>query len=130
MKKLSKIYGPLTTMKKLAVCAVLVFACVSAYAESKDFGKLSKIKEVEVMHIDKNMINLAAQSGAGLHIGDAPVDGRRLGKSSCADHRRRVVGIVETITPTHQPMTHKFKTSVRMFIKNLATTLLFRQNKN
>jgi hypothetical protein len=58
-------------MKKLAVCAVLVFACVSAYAENKDFDKLSKIKEVEVMHIDKNMINLAAQSGAGLHIGDA-----------------------------------------------------------
>ncbi len=71
MKKLSKIYGPLSTMKKLAVCAVLVFACVSAYAENKDFDKLSKIKEVEVMHIDKNMINLAAQSGAGLHIGDA-----------------------------------------------------------
>ena len=71
MKKLSKIYGPLSTMKKLAVCAVLVFACVSANAENKDFDKLSKIKEVEVMHIDKNMINLAAQSGAGLHIGDA-----------------------------------------------------------
>ena len=71
MKELSKIYGPLLTVKKLAVCAVLVFACVSAYAESKDFGKLSKIKEVEVMHIDKNMINLAAQTGAGLHIGDA-----------------------------------------------------------
>ena len=59
------------TVKKLAVCAVLVFACVSANAENKDFDKLSKIKEVEVMHIDKNMINLAAQSGAGLHIGDA-----------------------------------------------------------
>ena len=71
MNILSKIYGPLSTMKKLAVCAVLVFACVSAYAENKDFDKLSKIKEVEVMHIDKNMINLAAQSGAGLHIGDA-----------------------------------------------------------
>ena len=71
MEKLSKIYGPLSTMKKLAVCAVLVFACVSANAENKDFDKLSKIKEVEVMHIDKNMINLAAQSGAGLHIGDA-----------------------------------------------------------
>ena len=70
MKKLSKIYGPLSTMKKLAVCAVLVFACVSAYAESKDFGKLSKIKEVEVMHIDKNMINLAAQSGESIHLGD------------------------------------------------------------
>ena len=71
MNILSKNCGPLLTMKKLAVCAVLVFACVSAYAENKDFDKLSKIKEVEVMHIDKNMINLAAQSGAGLHIGDA-----------------------------------------------------------
>lgn len=71
MNILSKNCGPLLTVKKLAVCAVLVFACVSAYAESKDFDKLSKIKEVEVMHIDKNMINLAAQSGAGLHIGDA-----------------------------------------------------------
>jgi hypothetical protein len=71
MNILSKNCGPLLTMKKLAVCAVLVFACVSANAENKDFDKLSKIKEVEVMHIDKNMINLAAQSGAGLHIGDA-----------------------------------------------------------
>ena len=71
MNILSKNCGPLLTVKKLAVCAVLVFAFVSAYAENKDFDKLSKIKEVEVMHIDKNMINLAAQSGAGLHIGDA-----------------------------------------------------------
>lgn len=71
MNILSKNCGPLLTVKKLAVCAVLVFACVSANAENKDFDKLSKIKEVEVMHIDKNMINLAAQSGAGLHIGDA-----------------------------------------------------------
>ena len=71
MNILSKNCGTLLTVKKLAVCAVLVFACVSANAENKDFDKLSKIKEVEVMHIDKNMINLAAQSGAGLHIGDA-----------------------------------------------------------
>ena len=71
MNILSKNCGPLLTVKKLAVCAVLVFACVSANADNKDFDKLSKIKEVEVMHIDKNMINLAAQSGAGLHIGDA-----------------------------------------------------------
>ena len=71
MNILSKNCGPLLTVKKLAVCAVLVFACVSANAENKDFDKLSKIKEVEVMHIDKNMINLAAQTGAGLHIGDA-----------------------------------------------------------
>ena len=71
MNILSEIASPLTTMKKVAVCAMLVFACVNANADSKDFDKLSKIKDVNMTHVDKNMINLAAQTGAGLHLGDA-----------------------------------------------------------
>ena len=71
MNILSKISSSLMTMKKVAVCAMLVFACINANADSKDFDKLSKIKDVNMTHVDKNMINLAAQTGAGLHLGDA-----------------------------------------------------------
>ena len=56
-------------MKRLAICAILVFACVNAQAQS-DFDKLAKIKGVEYTHIGKDMIKLAALAGEGLHVGD------------------------------------------------------------
>jgi hypothetical protein len=58
-------------MKKLVICAILVFACTNANAQSKDFDKLAKIDGVEFVHIDKSMINLAAKTGTGLHIGES-----------------------------------------------------------
>ena len=70
MNILSEIVSPLMTMKKVAICAVLVFACVNVNAESKDFDKLSKIKDVEVTHVDKSMIELAAKTGTGIHLGE------------------------------------------------------------
>ena len=63
-------FSPLMTMKKLAVCAVLAFVCVGANAQSNAFDELAKIKGVEYQHVDKNMINLAAKQGDGLHVGD------------------------------------------------------------
>lgn len=71
MNNLSKTCSPLTTMKKLVICAMLIFACTNANAQSKDFDKLAKIDGVEFVHIDKSMINLAAKTGTGLHIGES-----------------------------------------------------------
>ena len=60
-------------MKQLAVCAVMTLVCVCAHAQSKTFSKLSKlenIKGVEYVHVDKTMLQLAAEKGEGLPIGD------------------------------------------------------------
>ena len=66
----SKMYGPFETAKKLAACAVLILVCLTAQAENKAFEKLAKIKDVEFVHVDKNMIELASKTGEGLHLGD------------------------------------------------------------
>ena len=60
-------------MKQLAICAVLSLVCVCAHAQSKAFSKLAKlenIKGVEYVHVDKTMLQLAAEKGGGLPIGD------------------------------------------------------------
>ena len=69
MNILYRVHSHLGTMKRLAICAILVFACVNAHAQS-DFDKLAKIKGVEYTHIGKDMIKLAALAGEGLHVGD------------------------------------------------------------
>ena len=33
-------FSPMKTMRRMAVCAVMTLACVSGYAQSKDFEKL------------------------------------------------------------------------------------------
>lgn len=70
MKYSSKTFNPLKSMKKLAICVMLVFVCISANAETKEFDKLSKIKDVDVTHVSKDMIKLAAQAGTGIHLGE------------------------------------------------------------
>ena len=70
MNHFSMTFSSLQTMKKLAVCAVLAFLCVGANAQSNTFDELAKIKGVEYQHVDKNMINLAAKQGNGLHVGE------------------------------------------------------------
>ena len=71
MNNLSKTYSRMRTMKKLAVCVAFVFVCANANAQNKDFDKLAKIEGVEFVHFDKSMINLAAKTGTGLHIGES-----------------------------------------------------------
>lgn len=66
----SKMYASFETLKKLAACTVLVLVCLTAQAENKAFDKLSKIKDVDFVNVDKDMVALAAKSGKGLHIGD------------------------------------------------------------
>ena len=66
----SKMYASFETLKKLAACTVLVLVCLTAQAENKAFDKLSKIKDVDFVNVDKDMVALAAKSGEGLHLGD------------------------------------------------------------
>ena len=69
MNKVFTMNSLLQAMKRVTICAALVFACVNAHAQS-DFDKLAKIKGVEYTHIGKDMIKLAALAGEGLHVGD------------------------------------------------------------
>ena len=70
MKNLSETFSPLQTMRKLAVCAVLVFVCANAHAQSTNFEELAKIKGVEYVQVNKDMIKLAGLEGKGLQLGD------------------------------------------------------------
>ena len=57
-------------MRKWAVCAVLVFACASANAQNTNFEELAKIKGVEYVQVNKDMIKLAGMEGKGLQLGE------------------------------------------------------------
>lgn len=70
MKNLIEMFSPMWTVRKWAVCAMLVLMCASANAQSVDFEKLAEIKGVEYFHVGKDMIKLAAKEGKGLHVGE------------------------------------------------------------
>ena len=70
MKNLSEMFSPLQTMRKWAVCAVLVFVCANAHAQSTNFEEVAKIKGVEYVQVNKDMIKLAGLEGKGLQLGD------------------------------------------------------------
>lgn len=70
MKNLIEMFSPMWTVRKWAVCAMLVLMCASANAQSVDFEKLAMIKGVEYTHVSKDMIKLAAKEGKGLHVGE------------------------------------------------------------
>ena len=69
MNNLYREYGLLWTMKRVAICAALVFVSVNAHAQS-DFEELAKIKGVEYVQVNKDMIKLAGMEGNGLQLGD------------------------------------------------------------
>ena len=70
MKNISEAFSPLRTVRKWAVCAVLVFVCANAHAQSTNFEELAKIKGVEYVQVNKDMIKLAGLEGKGLQLGD------------------------------------------------------------
>ena len=79
MKNLSETFSPLQTMRKLAVCAVLVFVCANAHAQNTNFEELAKIKGVEYVQVNKDMIKLAGMEGKGLQLGEMefkPTEGK------------------------------------------------------
>ena len=53
MKNLSETFSPLRTVRKWAICAMLVFVCASAHAQSADFEKLAEIKGVEYVQVKR-----------------------------------------------------------------------------
>ena len=79
MKNLSETFSPLRTVRKWAACAVLVFVCANAHAQSADFEKLAEIKGVEYVQVNKDMIKLAGMEGKGLQLGEMefkPTEGK------------------------------------------------------
>ena len=62
-----------TLLVKVALCATVVFAPMSAKAQGAEFKKLAEIKGVEYVHMDKNMISLAAKNGQELKHGNVTI---------------------------------------------------------
>lgn len=69
MKNLSETFSPLRTVRKCAVCAVLVFVCANVQAQNANFDELAKIKGVEYVQVNKDMIKLAGLEGKSLQLG-------------------------------------------------------------
>ena len=71
----------LGTVKRVTLCAVLALASLGGYAQSKAFEKLAKIKGVECVYFDKDMVREAIENGNELSVGkrsfpvmdDAPI---------------------------------------------------------
>ena len=59
-----------TLFVKVALCAAVIFAPTSAKAQGTEFEKLAKIKGVEYVHMNKNAINSAIETGSGLNLGN------------------------------------------------------------
>ena len=70
MKNLSETFSPLWTVRKWAICAMLVFVCANVQAQNANFDELAKIKGVEHVQVNKDMIKLAGMEGKGLQLGD------------------------------------------------------------
>lgn len=69
MKKLTETFCPLRTVRKWAICAMLVFVCANAHAQNANFDELAKIKGVEHVQVNKDMIKLAGMEGKSLQLG-------------------------------------------------------------
>ena len=59
-----------TSMKRIVLSLIVLFAAASANAQDTNFEEMAKIKGVEYTHVDKDMIKLAAKQGKGLHMGE------------------------------------------------------------
>ena len=105
-------FSPVGTMKKLATCAVLCFICLSGYAQSKAFEKLAKIEGVEFVHVDKNMIRQAAESGEGLRIGD------NINFGNAKDDIIRLIDDVMVFSCEEAEAVEKLKKSVQKLLKD------------
>lgn len=64
-----------TLLKKMAVFAAAVCLTLDAGAQTKDFEKFANIKGVEYVHVNKGMVEQAAQKGESIRHGDYVVIG-------------------------------------------------------
>lgn len=55
-----------TLLVKVALCATVVFASMSAKAQGTEFKQLAKIEGVEYTDINKSLLELAAKNGADI----------------------------------------------------------------
>lgn len=92
MKKLLKENSPLRTMKRLAVCAILMIVCVHASAQNKDFEKLAKIDGIEYEHLTKDMIREAVQKKQDL-LDEVEVNGMTLDKAEIMNNIAKILNM-------------------------------------
>lgn len=59
-----------TLLVKVALCATVVFAPMSAKAQGPEFKQLAKIEGVEHININKFFLKLAAKSGKNINLSD------------------------------------------------------------
>ena len=57
-------------MKKIILSLIVLLSVGSANAQSTNFEEMAKIKGVEYVQVNKDMIKHAAQQGECLHVGD------------------------------------------------------------
>ena len=69
-----------TLLKRMAVCAAAVCLTFGAEAQTENFEKFANIKGVEYVHVDKSMIELAAQNGESIKHGDNIIIGDTSGE--------------------------------------------------
>lgn len=58
-----------TSMKRIILSLIVLFAAASANAQGTNFEEMAKIKGVEYVHVGKDMIKLAGMSGKDLQLG-------------------------------------------------------------
>ena len=92
MKKLLKKNSPLRTMKRLAVCAMLMIVCVHASAQNKDFEELAKIDGIEYQHLDKKAISEAVKQKQGL-LDDVEANGMSIDKVEMMNNIAKILNM-------------------------------------
>ena len=64
-----------TLLVKVALCATVLFAPTTAKAQGAELKELAKIEGVELVHLDKKMINSAAEKGEDLKYDEITIAG-------------------------------------------------------
>ncbi len=101
-----------TLLKKMTVFATAVCLTLSAGAQTKDFEKFANIKGVEYVHLDENMVKLAAQNGEPIKHGGHIIIGDK-----CGDILSQVDD-VKVFTCKQGKAAKKLKTGVLALLKN------------
>lgn len=67
-KNLFLFSGRMSTLKKWAICAVLVFVCANVSVHAEGFKKMAKINGVEHVHINKTLLNYIAKNESSINM--------------------------------------------------------------
>lgn len=118
MKKLLKKNSPMRTMKRLAVCAILMFVCANAFAQNKDFEKLAKIDGIEYEHLTKDMIREAAQKKQDL-LDEVEVNGMTLDKAEIMNNIAKILNMddLQVFSCKEEKAVEPLKKSVQEILK-------------